>query len=71
MHPIICSNSADAVVNALKEYLRDGKNIKDIQTIESKGNQIVFLVDDKVIKDGFAEIWWSGYSEGMKIALES
>jgi len=71
VNPIICSNDAQTVLNSLREYLTEDKIIKDIHLLERNDTQIVFLVDDKPINKQAAEIWWSGYSEGLKVALET
>jgi len=68
--PIICSKDAKIVIQTIEKYLQKGnKTIKDIQLVETNDNQIVFLVDAKPISEEAAQIWWSGYSEGMKAVL--
>ena len=71
MDPIICSNNVVTVLDSLRNYLGSGKKIQDIHLVESNNKQVVFLVSDKLIPEGAAAIWWNGYSEGLKIALES
>jgi hypothetical protein len=65
MLPIICSNDAKAVLESLKAYLLTNKKMQDIVIVEANDNQIVFLVDDKPIMEGAAQIWWSGYSAAL------
>ena len=70
MDPIICSNDAKIVIKTIEKYLqKDDKTIKDIQLVEANDTQIVFLVDAKPMQPGVAQIWWSGYAEGMKTGL--
>lgn len=71
MNPIICSNNVETVLDSLSRYLAGDKIIKDIQLMEQNDTQVVFLVDEKKINKEAAKIWWSGYSEGLKIALET
>lgn len=72
MDPIICARDGKIVLNAIKEYLKNkDKCIEDLVIVETKENQVVFLVNDKTIDSEAAKIWWSGYSEGMRIALNS
>jgi len=72
MDPIICSKDTETVISAIKDYLRDEtKSIKDILLIEHSGTQLILLVDNKPIQKDSAKIWWSGYSEGLRIALDT
>lgn len=69
MEPIICQNDAAVVLNKVKEYLIDGKSIKDLCLLEQNNDQIIFLLGDAKISEDGARIWWDGYSSGLKAAL--
>ena len=70
MIPIICSNDAGIVLSTIAKYLDGGeKIIKDLVLVEKNDNQIVFLIDDQPIQKDAAQIWWSGYSAGLKATL--
>ena len=70
MDPIICSKNVETVVSAIKDYLGDkSKSIKDILLVETGDSQVVLLVDNEPINMHSAQIWWDGYSEGLKVAL--
>ena len=68
MTPIICSNNVEIVLNSIRAYLTHDE-IKDLVLVESNNEQVVFLVDSKAIPEDAAQIWWAGYSEGLKVAL--
>lgn len=69
MEPIICQNDAAIVLNEVKEYLANGKSIKDVCLLVQNNDQIVFLLSDNKISEDKARIWWDGYSSGLKAAL--
>ncbi len=69
MEPIICQNDAEIVLNKMKEYLLNGKSIKDILVLDRNNDQIVFLLEDSSISEDQARIWWDGYNSGLKAAL--
>lgn len=69
MEPIICQNDAQIVLNKMKEYLADGKTIKDVCLLDQNNDQIVFLLGETKISEERARIWWDGYSSGLKAAL--
>lgn len=69
MEPIICQNDAEIVLKKVKEYLENGKPIKDICLLDQNNDQIVFLLGDSKISEDKARIWWDGYSSGLKAAL--
>lgn len=68
--PIICQNDAEILIHKMKEFLENEESIKDICLLEKNNEQVVFLLSDKSISEEKAKIWWSGYSEGLKAALE-
>lgn len=70
MKPIICQNDAEIVINKIQEFIHDGGTIRDICVVDKNESQIVILLGDKPIDQEKARIWWSGYSEGLKAALE-
>lgn len=69
MEPIICQNDAAIVLSKVKEYLADGKTIKDVCVLDQNNDQIVFLLGATRISEDKARIWWDGYSSGLKAAL--
>lgn len=70
MKPIICDNDAEIVINKIQDFIQAGGTIKDICIIEKNSSQIVMLLSDRTISQEKAKIWWNGYSEGLKVALE-
>lgn len=70
MKPIICDNDAEIVINKIQDFIKAGGTIKDICIIEKNSSQIVMLLSDRTISQEKAKIWWNGYSEGLKVALE-
>ncbi len=70
MKPIICQNDAEIVINKIQEFVHNGGIIKDICMIDKNESQVVMLLSDKSISQEKARIWWNGYSEGLKAALE-
>jgi len=71
MIPVICSNNAENIIDSIKKYIKNNKTLQDIVLIEQNDKQVVLLLSDKEINDDQAAIWWSGYSEGLKVALNS
>jgi hypothetical protein len=69
VEPIICQNDAGIVLNKVKEYLLNGKIVKDVCVLDQNNDQIVFLLGDSNISEDKARIWWDGYSSGLKAAL--
>ena len=71
MFPIICKkDKIDAILSQMKEYLLNGRIIKDMHIVDSSDDQIVIILSDNKITEERANDWWSGYLAGMKQALE-
>ena len=70
MKPIICQNDAEIVINKIQEFIAGGSIIKDICVVDKNESQIVILLGNKPISEEKAKIWWNGYSEGLKAALD-
>lgn len=70
MDPIICQSDVRIVLNTIQDFLRKGGIIKDLYVLEVDDSQVVLLLHDDLINENSAKIWWSGYSEGMKAALQ-
>jgi len=70
MKPIICQNDVEIVINKIQEFVDGGGIIKDICVVDKNESQVVMLMDEKSISREKARIWWNGYSEGLKAALE-
>lgn len=70
MKVAICANDGKAVLTCLTDYLKDGKTIKGLRSIDSTEGQLALLIDDKPIPDEMAEAYWAGYMDGMGCALQ-
>jgi hypothetical protein len=70
MHPIICKNEAELIVKQIREYILKGGEIKDIHLVDDSDSQVVLVVSDHKITAERASDWWSGYTAGLKQALE-
>lgn len=69
MQVLICANDGKSIISALTEYLKDGKSIKGLKSVDSAEGQLALLVDEKPISDEMADVYWAGYMHGMESAL--
>ena len=70
IHAIITSNSAKDVLNGIQDYIQKHGTIGGVRVAEHTDKQIVILLGESPIDQQQAEVWWSGYSSGLKSALE-
>lgn len=70
MDPVICKNDPGIVLNKIQEFLNQGRIIKDLLVLERTNQQIVLLLSEDKIDEKEAKIWWSGFSAGLRAALE-
>lgn len=50
----------------MQEYLQKGHTILSVCLLDENEDQVVILIDEKLINQEYAKIWWEGY----KAALE-
>ncbi len=70
MEAIICKNDVNIVLIRIQEFLKEGGTIGGVCVVEQNADQVVILLDEKHISEDSAKVWWSGFSQGMKTALE-
>ena len=70
MEAIICKNDVRIVLSRIQGFLKKGGIIKDLYALEIDNDQMVLILHDKEIDESTAKIWWNGYSQGMKVALQ-
>lgn len=70
MKPIICSNDSVIILEKIKGFLDENGIMKDLCLLEQNDEQVVFLLSSEKINKDKADIWWSGYSAGLQVALE-
>ena len=69
MHAILSTNDVKDVLKEIQDYLDKGGIIKSVKLVDQTSSQVVIILDEIPITQEKADIWWSGYSSGMKQAL--
>jgi len=69
VHAILSTNDVKDVLKEIQDYLDKGGIIKSVKMVDQSGGQVVVILDETPITQEKADIWWSGYSSGLKQAL--
>jgi hypothetical protein len=65
MTPIICKNDLRTVIDKIQEYLEKEGTIQGIRLVDNSESQAVFLIDDQLISQRDAELFWTGYCSAL------